>query len=122
MNMHFEIHEFKANGSCSSTNMTIRSTLEEEKRELINEEGLEMQSKRAFLENKLGEVRRVDFSSLAPTRILVMESSNNPVMDGEWDKSIERVSASISKLPLKRIDHTLRSGGIGKEEVGALAI
>lgn len=75
-----------------------------------------------MLENKLGEDMEADYSSLVPTRTPVKESSNNPVMDKEPRKSIERVAATISELLLKRIDPTLCSGVMGKEEAGALAI
>lgn len=122
MNMHTRIHEFKADGSGSLTNMTMRSTPKEGKHELISVEGSKMQSERTLLENKLGEEMEADYSSLVPTRTSVKESSNNPVMDKESKKSIERVAATISELLLKRIDPTLCSGVMGKEEVGALAI
>lgn len=122
MHMHTRIHEFKAGGSGSLTNMTMRSTPEEGKHELISVEGSKMQSERTLLENKLGEDMEVDYSSLVLTRTPIKESSNNPVMNKEPSKSIKRVAVTISELLLKRIDPTLCFGVMGKEEVGALAI
>lgn len=108
-----EVHEFKAGGSASAMELLNRQTHVKElgefpitKRDLVlSEEGLISVPNQGVMSIKASNSESPKFPNSTP-------------LEGKQDTNFDRVSSSISSLPLKRIDPSRRSKGSGNGEDG----